>query len=291
MKEKGFAAFLLILLFVLNFQAQTTGRKKITPKKNAVITSQTKKKNISRVISLGVINGKAINLVKPEFPLAARAVSARGSVNVSILIDEKGKVIEAEAVSGHPLLRANSVSAALKSTFKPVTISGDPVRARGIIVYKYVSDTFNWLEIGNAFGETHFAEMLPFDFEAEKQMYEQYLTADYENKLQIYQNIRAIIENKLTGNKKNLWLFQVGMFLKKFQADRSSDEDRKNDVIELKTLIASSPENVSQALISKLENLRDLSENPQLDPSDSWYGSKIYRRIQDIKEKMPMIGN
>jgi hypothetical protein len=291
MKEKGFAAVLLILSFVLNFQAQTTKRKKTAPKRKTVIKSQTKKKNISKVISLGVVNGRAINLVQPKFPLAAKAVNVRGTVNVSILIDEEGKVIEAKAVSGHLLLRANSVAAALKSTFNPVIMSGNPVRVRATIVYKYVSDTFNWLEIGNAFGETDFIKMLPFDFEAEKQMYEQYLTADSENELPIYQNLRAMIENKLTGNNKNLWLFQVGIFLNKFQANHQDDEDRQRDVTELENLIANSPENVSQALISRLKNLLNLSENPRLDTYDSRYGSKIYKQIQSIKEDLPVLGN
>ncbi len=229
--------------------------------------------------------------MKPEFPLAAKAVNARGSVNVSVLIDEEGNVIEAKAVSGHPLLRANSVSAALKSTFEPVTLSGIPVKVRGVIIYKYFTDTFNWLEIGNAFGEGSFAEMLPFKFEEVKKLYEQYLTADYENKPQTYQNLQAMIENKLIENQKGLWLFQVGLFLRKFPSNRANLEDWQNYVIELKNLIAGSPENISQALISKLKNLLNLSENPQLDTYDPRYGSKTYKQIQDIKERMPMLGN
>lgn len=290
MKRNGFVIVLFVLFFGVKFQAQTINRNK-TPKKIYVIKSQTKKKTISKVISLGVVNGKAINLVKPNFPLAAKAVNARGSVNVSILIDEEGKVIEAKAVSGHPLLRANSVLAALESKFEPITISSNPVRVRGIVVYKYISDTFNWLEIGNAFGETIFIKILPFDFEEEKQLYEQYLTADYENELLIYQNLRAMIENKLTDNKKNLWLFQVGIFLKKFQSNHWNDEDLKEDIIELKTLIANSPENVSQVLISSLKNLLNLAESPQVDTYDPRYGSKIYKQIQNFKERMPMLGN
>ena len=291
MRENCFITVLIVLLVSLNFQAQTSKHIKTSPNKKSVIKSKTKKKKDFKVISLGVMNGKAINLVKPEFPLAAKAVNVRGLVNVSILIDEKGLVIEAKAVSGHPLLWTNSVSAALKSTFEPITISGNPVRVRGIIVYKYISDTFNWLEIGNALGETVFTKMLPTDFEEEKQMYEQYLTADYENELLIYQNLRAMIENKLIDNKKNLWLFQVGVFLKKFQANHSNDKDWKDDVIELKNLVANSPENASQALSSKLKNLLNLAENPRLDTYDSRYGSKIYKQIQDIKEKMPVLEN
>jgi hypothetical protein len=291
MRNKYLMTILLILFFVLNFQAQTTKRKKSNAKKERVAKSQIKKKKTPQVISLGVINGKALSLVKPEFPSAAKAANIRGSVNVSILIDEEGNVIEAKALSGHPLLRANSVSAALKSTFSPVILSGVPVRVRGIIVYKYISDAFNWLEIGNAFGETFFIEMLPFNFEEEKQLYEQYLEADDESEELIYQNLRAAIENKLTNNKKNLWLFQVGIFLKEFEANYPNDEDLKNDVNDLKTLISNSPENVSPALISKLKNLLNLTENPDLDTYTPENGSKIYEQIQNIKENLPLLGN
>ncbi len=46
----------------------------------------------SKIISGGVLNGKAVYLAKPEFPAAAYAVGARGSVQVSVLIDESGSI-------------------------------------------------------------------------------------------------------------------------------------------------------------------------------------------------------
>ncbi len=92
----------------------------------------------SPIVSLCVVNGKAINLEKPEYPKAAKAVKAAGEVNVQVIIDKKGNVIEAKAVSGHPLLRANAVKAALKSTFEPVKLSGKPVKVSSVIVYKFL---------------------------------------------------------------------------------------------------------------------------------------------------------
>lgn len=86
-------------------------------------------------ISGGVLNGKAINLVKPAYPPAARAVRAPGAVNVQVVVDEKGEVIAANAVSGHPLLRASAVRAARASKFAPTILSGKPVRVTGVIVY------------------------------------------------------------------------------------------------------------------------------------------------------------
>jgi TonB family protein len=89
-------------------------------------------------ISGGVVNGKAVNLVKPAYPAAARAVRAAGAVNVQVIIDEQGNVISAQAVSGHPLLRAAAVQAARTSTFSPTLLQGQPVKVTGIIVYNFV---------------------------------------------------------------------------------------------------------------------------------------------------------
>lgn len=94
----------------------------------------------AKSISGGVLNGKATNLVKPAYPAAARAVNASGSVNVQVTIDENGDVISATAVSGHPLLRAASVTAARQSKFAPTYLSGEAVKVNGIIVYNFVAD-------------------------------------------------------------------------------------------------------------------------------------------------------
>jgi TonB family protein len=86
------------------------------------------------------LNGKPISLPKPEYPKAALAVRASGDVGVSILIDENGNVVEAKAISGHPLLRAAAVKAALQAKIRPVIIGGKPVKMYGFITYKFTLD-------------------------------------------------------------------------------------------------------------------------------------------------------
>lgn len=87
--------------------------------------------------SMGVINGKAASLPLPMYSAAAKAVNARGAVNVRVLIDEKGNVISADAVSGHPLLKASAESAARKARFTPTVLSGEPIKISGTIVYNF----------------------------------------------------------------------------------------------------------------------------------------------------------
>jgi TonB family protein len=86
----------------------------------------------------GIINGKAINLIKPQYPAAAKSIRAAGSVNVQVLIDEEGNVTSANAVSGHPLLRPVSEQAARASKFSPTFLSRQKVKVTGVIVYNFI---------------------------------------------------------------------------------------------------------------------------------------------------------
>ena len=94
--------------------------------------------NIPKQISGGVLNGKATSLPKPPYPPAARAVRASGAVSIQVLIDENGEAFTAQAVSGHPLLRAASTTAACGARFSPTTLEGNPVKVSGIITYNFV---------------------------------------------------------------------------------------------------------------------------------------------------------
>lgn len=61
---------------------------------------------------------KIIKSIEPKYPAAARAVRAFGEVVVSVKIDKEGKVVSADIISGHPLLKAVSVQAAKQSLFE-----------------------------------------------------------------------------------------------------------------------------------------------------------------------------
>ncbi len=88
-------------------------------------------------ISGGILNGKAVSLPLPEYPAAARAVKAAGAVTVRITIDESGEVVDAAAVSGHPLLRSAAVDAARAAKFAPTVLSGQPVKVTGVLTYNF----------------------------------------------------------------------------------------------------------------------------------------------------------
>ena len=90
-------------------------------------------------ISGGVLNGKATNLPRPDYPAEARSAKASGTVLVQVTIDEYGNVAAAKAVSGHPLLHQVAVNAALQAKFSPTFLLGEPVKVTGVITYNFVA--------------------------------------------------------------------------------------------------------------------------------------------------------
>lgn len=88
-------------------------------------------------VSGGVLNGKATHLPKPVYSAAAVAVHAQGKVDVQVMIDETGRVVSANAVNGHPLLRNSAEQAARRAKFTTTYLSDVPVRVTGVIIYNF----------------------------------------------------------------------------------------------------------------------------------------------------------
>jgi periplasmic protein TonB len=85
-----------------------------------------------------VLNSKAIRLPRPPYPMMAKNIRLQGTVAIQVLIDEKGSVVSAKAISGHPLLIPDSQRAAMQAQFSPTTINGQPVKVSGVIMYNFV---------------------------------------------------------------------------------------------------------------------------------------------------------
>lgn len=88
-------------------------------------------------VSGGVLQGSAIRKVQPPYPPIAKAAKASGAIQVQILVSETGEVIEANAISGHPLLRDAALQAARQWQFKPTELSGRPVKVQGILTFNF----------------------------------------------------------------------------------------------------------------------------------------------------------
>lgn len=81
---------------------------------------------------------KIISKPQPAYPPIAKAARVQGSVTVQVVVDEEGKVIAAQVISGHPLLQAAAVKAARELRLAPVLLGTKPVKVAGVITYNFV---------------------------------------------------------------------------------------------------------------------------------------------------------
>lgn len=70
-------------------------------------------------------------------PAILQGEPVKGRVTVKVLIDEEGKVISADVLSGDPGARKAAVDAALRETFSPRRLSGRAVKTMGVITYNF----------------------------------------------------------------------------------------------------------------------------------------------------------
>lgn len=94
-------------------------------------------KPLLRPLSGGVLNGKALYLPMPTYPEAARRVRVTGLVQVAVVVDENGKVISGQVLSGPVSLREAALQAALRARFSPTKLSGQSVKVSGEINYNF----------------------------------------------------------------------------------------------------------------------------------------------------------
>ena len=79
----------------------------------------------------------AIRMVTPVYSPIAQRANIEGRVTVEVEINEKGDVVSAKAVSGHPLLRGSAEDAASKSKFRPAMFGSQAIKGKGSITYNF----------------------------------------------------------------------------------------------------------------------------------------------------------
>lgn len=89
-------------------------------------------------LTSSILSGKAVSKPAPVYSKLAKDARAQGAVAVQILVDEAGRVVSAQATSGHPLLKQAAVQAALQARFSPTVLNGQPVKVSGVITYNFV---------------------------------------------------------------------------------------------------------------------------------------------------------
>jgi len=123
--------------FFDSFQPVPLTDEEVVEAAKAAIADKEKAPPRKLVVSSGVLEATAIKKVQPVYPPEAKAAGVSGQVKIQILVSEKGNVIEAKTVEGHPLLRGAALDAARMWVFKPTEIEGIPVKVKGILLFKF----------------------------------------------------------------------------------------------------------------------------------------------------------
>lgn len=85
----------------------------------------------------GLTPPKKISEVAPVYPPIAKMQKIKGNVDVRVLVDEKGNVIEATAISGNPVFKTEAENAAKKTKFIPAEINGVKVKCYYTLTFKF----------------------------------------------------------------------------------------------------------------------------------------------------------
>lgn len=95
-------------------------------------------KNEGNTIWAGVLDNKAISKPEPRYLSLDKASNIATTVAVAVIIDmETGKVISAQALSGHPLFRQSAVDAAYKARFHPTRECWMKPNVCGVLTYHF----------------------------------------------------------------------------------------------------------------------------------------------------------
>ena len=250
---------------------------------------------LPKTISGGVVNSKATNLVKPEYPAAARAVNAEGAVNVQVTIDESGDVISAVATSGHPLLRDASVQAARASKFSPTLLSGQPVKVTGVVVYNFVSGDSKYkgqiymllgtmlrtLQTENSDAESdimlgNLSKEMAVELTDERAKLSA-LPKDESEKRQVMHNLTSSLKTKLSGTEA--WNFELGENIAaamlqirepKTKRERTPDETvLRTHLLKIRDLATAPPPDSSPAVLDSIKPLAALADKSDITGKDS----------------------
>jgi hypothetical protein len=73
----------------------------------------------------------------PEYSERAKALGFSGLVEIEVIVDETGQVINAVALSGRPLLREAAIEAAYRASILPVVKDGKPIIFKGYLNYQF----------------------------------------------------------------------------------------------------------------------------------------------------------
>lgn len=279
MADKLAFVFFVLLLFIFGAKCANGQTESESIRDNCTKTKPVPRPKDVGIISLGVINGKALLLTKPKYPPIASARKINGDVHVSVVIDPRGCVDEAKVLSGNMFLRPRSLEAAKSSVFTPTKLGGTPVWVYGLIIYRYRSGSMNWLELGFRSSELEeLIEYLPSDFDSIRRDLRK-LRSTYGEEREIKMaSIRDNIKSELHAEPKSIWLFDAGSLLSELGKTGWKESNRELIFEQIQNLTEAKPSSISPDLTRFLNDLLELNEPEQVRK----YLTKISERLSEV---------
>ncbi len=122
---KGSLFFLLIVLGPASGPVRAEAQEKTTPPP----TQDAKPVKPPQRIRLGgeIMKKQLRRRVNPLYPQEAKDQRLQGTVRIHIVLGKDGKVLQADIISGHPVLAQAALEAVRKWEYRPVLLNGQPV--------------------------------------------------------------------------------------------------------------------------------------------------------------------
>lgn len=119
--------------------------------------------------------GSIVFYQKPDYPDEAKNGQTGGIVEVTVKVDEKGRILEIEKIAGNSLLQGAAAQSANRGKFTPTFCDGKPVPVSALMIYNFIPPAYG----GNYFHPTKI-EDFP-DIPPDSQFYEPilYLTENF----------------------------------------------------------------------------------------------------------------
>jgi len=261
--------FFFILILALSFSLS-----------NAQVQTST----LPKAIFAGQLNGKAKSLPEPQYPAAARAVRASGTVNVQVTIDENGNVISAMAVSGHPLLRQSSEQAARQAKFSPILLSGQPVKVTGVIIYNFVNP-IDWLFVGKTLGDAeieieeisdlksvtnNLSYSFPVESESIKTVVAKFEKDEENNRNQsaTISEVIRLLQSKILEQTEDLWDFEFGLVAGRIRASYLDEAVLRANLPKLRELADSAGDTMRKEDLDVLRELGKMADKTNFTRKD-----------------------
>jgi protein TonB len=88
-------------------------------------------------ISTGVMAGRLLAPIQPQYPPIARISHTEGSVVVQAIIAKDGRIESAHVVSGPPLLQSAALEAVRAARYRPYLLNGQPTEVETTITINF----------------------------------------------------------------------------------------------------------------------------------------------------------